>query len=104
MYSASSSIRFIAGPLSGQAVPVLSTGLVIGREAGAAQIVIQDAQVSSAHAWIGMKGDLLCFVDRGSTNGSSVNDRPVTVGQDVFLNKGDVVTLGKSGSVKFVVE
>ena len=100
----SASIRFLAGPLGGRSVPVGSSGAVVGREPAAAQIVVPDPQVSSAHAWIGMRGTSLTFVDQGSTNGSVVNGAPVRAGDEIPLKHGDVVSLGRTNSVQFVVE
>ncbi len=96
-------IRFLSGPLSGQRWPV-AHGVVIGREQGAAQIVVPDPQVSSGHAWIGLRGNALFFVDRGSTNGSIVNGAPVATQMEIPIKHGDVVTLGRMNSVSFVVE
>ncbi len=96
-------LRFVTGPLAGKLVPV-GAGAVIGREAPAAQVVVQDPQVSSVHAWIGLRGSSVVFVDRGSTNGSFVNDRQVSPNQEIELRNGDVVALGKSGNVKFQVQ
>jgi LemA protein len=103
MMAPSASIRFLAGPLGGRSVPV-GPGAVVGREPAAAQIVVPDPQVSSAHAWIGMRGASLTFVDQGSTNGSIVNGAPVRAGDEIPLKHGDVVSLGRTNSVQFVVE
>ncbi|HEY3252803.1 MAG TPA: LemA family protein [Polyangiaceae bacterium] len=97
------SIRFLSGPLAGRRVPV-GMGAVIGREASMAQIVVADAQVSGGHAWLGMTETSLIFVDRGSTNGSIVNGAPVFPQAHVPMKHGDVVTLGRTNSVSFVVE
>ncbi len=96
-------IRFLSGPLSGQRLPV-GVGAVIGREPATAQIVVADPQVSSGHAWIDFNGPSLIFVDRGSTNGSIVNGSPIRTQVEVPVKNGDVVTLGKTNSVSFVVE
>lgn len=97
------SIRFVSGPLSGTVVPVADS-VVLGREPARAQVIVPDPQVSSAHAWIGTRDGRVLFVDRGSTNGSAINDQRVAAGQEVALNHHDTVTLGQSGSVRFRVE
>ncbi|HMI84319.1 MAG TPA: AAA family ATPase [Polyangiaceae bacterium] len=97
------SLRFLAGPLEGQVVSI-GSGAVIGREPSASEIVVVDAQVSAAHAWVGFKGLLLVFVDQQSTNGSLVNGEPAGPHIEVPLNAGDIITLGRSGSVRFSVE
>jgi len=97
-------VRFLSGPLGGRTVPIDGMGAIIGREPQAAQIVVPDAQVSSAHAWIGMRGQGFVFMDRGSTNGSIVNGESIQPNREVQLKQGDIVTLGRHDSVSFVVE
>lgn len=96
------SLRFLAGPLNGRSVPI-GAGAIVGREAPA-QVVVPDPQVSSAHAWIGMGQTGLIFMDRGSTNGSSINGTPVPAGREVPIKGGDVISLGRTNSVSFVVD
>ncbi|HEY0465621.1 MAG TPA: FHA domain-containing protein, partial [Polyangiaceae bacterium] len=96
-------IRFLSGPLAGRRMPV-GVGAVIGREASMAQIVVADGQVSGGHAWLGLTETSLIFVDRGSTNGSIVNGAPVGPQVQVPVKHGDVVTLGRTNSVSFVIE
>jgi LemA protein len=96
------SLRFVAGPLSGRSIPI-GAGAMVGREAPA-QVVVPDPQVSSAHAWIGMGSTGLIFVDRGSTNGSIVNGSVVHPGHEVQIKGGDVISLGRTNSVSFVVD
>lgn len=97
------SLRFLTGPLGGQVLPV-GTGGIVGRESRDAAIVVPDPQVSSRHAWIGTSDGALVFMDRGSTNGSAINDQPVKAGKKVPLRHGDVIALGKGGAVRLVVE
>jgi LemA protein len=97
-------VRFLSGPLGGRTVPIGGSGAIIGREPQAAQIVVADAQVSSAHAWIGMRSQGFVFMDRGSTNGSIVNGESIQPNREVVLKQGDVITLGRQNSVSFVVE
>ncbi len=100
---ASTALRFTSGPLSGQAIEI-GTSTIIGREASVSKLVVPHPQVSSAHAWIGWNGHSLVFIDRGSTNGSSVNGVPAAAGSELAVRAGDVVTLGRDGAVSFVVE
>jgi len=96
------SLRFVAGPLRGRSIPI-GAGAMVGREAPA-QVVVPDPQVSSAHAWIGMGNTGLIFVDRGSTNGSVVNGSLVHPGHEVQIKDGDVISLGRTNSVSFVID
>lgn len=96
-------LRVLAGPSVGQVV-LLGAGLVVGRDPGAAQFVIPDAQVSAAHVWIGLRGEQLVLVDQQSTNGSLLNAAPVAPQTEVPIKPGDVIWLGRRGNVQLVVE
>ncbi len=58
----------------------------------AADIRIEDPEVSRRHAIIAQRGDGVRVLDDRSRNGTFVNGRPVTVGQ---LGDGDVLRLGR---------
>jgi hypothetical protein len=58
----------------------------------AADIRIEDPEVSRRHAIIAQRGDGARVLDDRSRNGTFVNGRPVTVG---YLSDGDVVRLGR---------
>jgi len=97
------SVRFLSGPLQGQIIPI-GSGAIVGREPSVSQLVVPEAQVSSAHAWVGFNGLLLIFVDQASTNGSLVNGKPAEPHVEVPISSGDVITLGRNGKVRFSVE
>ncbi|MEM9462851.1 MAG: FHA domain-containing protein [Myxococcota bacterium] len=78
--------------------------MLIGREAAVSKVVIPHPQVSSAHAWIGWNGTSIVFVDRGSTNGSTINGSNIRPGDEILLDAGDVVSLGRDDAVCFMVE
>ncbi len=82
-------LRFTAGPLAGQQVEVTSV-LVLGRQA--ADLVIEDPQVSRRHASVRPAGDALEIEDHGSLNGTWVNG--ARVGGTAGLVPGDQVRLG----------
>jgi LemA protein len=96
-------LRFVAGPLNGEVIAV-GAGAVVGRERPAAEIVVADPQVSSAHAWIGWKNGAPVFIDQGSTNGSYVNGSQAARGQEIALTAGDEIALGQARSVRFIVQ
>ncbi len=78
------------GPSQGQAFKVTKSPLVIGRSGG--DMMIQDRRVSSKHAQLDVSGPrIYTLKDLASTNGTSVNDRPVSVGH---LQDGDVISFG----------
>lgn len=84
-------LRFTAGPLAGHEVEVTSV-LVLGRQA--ADLVIEDPQVSRRHASVRPAGDALEVEDHGSLNGTWVNGARVS--GTVRLVPGDQVRLGDS--------
>jgi Inner membrane component of T3SS, cytoplasmic domain len=58
----------------------------------AADIRIEDPEVSRRHAIVAQRGDGVRVLDDRSRNGTFVNSRPVTVG---YLGDGDVLRLGR---------
>lgn len=63
-------IEWIAGPLSGQTHELTDEGFTVGREAGAADVVIASPSISKKHLWIGVRDGEPVVVDQGSTNGT----------------------------------
>nr|BFE60496.1 DUF3662 and FHA domain-containing protein [Dactylosporangium thailandense] len=53
---------------------------------------VRDEGVSRRHAALRYDGRMVVLTDLGSTNGTRLNDRPVT--EPVAVNPGDVITLG----------
>ena len=82
-------LRFTAGPLAGRRVEVTSA-LVLGRQA--ADLVIEDPQVSRRHASVRPAGDTLEVEDHGSRNGTWVNG--ARVDGTTLLAPGDRVRVG----------
>jgi len=82
-------LRFTAGPLAGRRVEVASA-LVLGRQA--ADLVIEDPQVSRRHASVRPAGDTLEVEDHGSRNGTWVNG--ARVDGTTRLAPGDRVRVG----------
>lgn len=64
----------------------------IGRSE-ASTVVLDDSFVSGDHAVISLRDGAWWLADRGSTNGTLVNDEPVQ--QEVNLSNGDVIGLGQ---------
>lgn len=82
------------GPMQGQAFNITKSPVVIGRKEG--DMIVHDGRVSSKHAQLDIAGArLYTLKDLASTNGTMVNDRPISVGH---LQDGDVVSFG---GVKF---
>jgi ABC-2 type transport system ATP-binding protein len=82
---------FVGGPRDGREVPV-GRQVVFGRDAGAADVVLDDPEVSRRHAAFSPAGAGLTAQDLGSTNGTFVNGARLT--GVVALNDSDRVQLG----------
>ncbi|MDQ6729192.1 MAG: FHA domain-containing protein [Actinomycetota bacterium] len=72
-------------------VPLDQPIIRIGRGL-AADVRIEDPQVSRRHAIIAQRGDGARVLDDRSSNGTHVNGRPVTIG---YLDDGDVLRIGR---------
>jgi len=79
------------GELSGQARPVDSDELVIGRRDGN-DFVLNDPHVSGAHARLRRSAGSVLLEDLGSTNGTFINGQSLT--GSVALRDGDLVHFG----------
>ena len=76
----------------GRAWPLDRDVLVIGRLAGS-EVEIQDPGASRKHAEIRRQGPDFVLVDLGSTNGTLLNDAPVS---EATLENGDRITIGRT--------
>jgi pSer/pThr/pTyr-binding forkhead associated (FHA) protein len=72
--------------------PLRSERSVIGRLAGS-EVEIQDPGASRKHAEIRRDGSDFVVVDLGSTNGTLLNDSPVS---EAALEDGDRITIGRT--------
>jgi pSer/pThr/pTyr-binding forkhead associated (FHA) protein len=80
------------GGQMGKSYPIGEKGVVIGREPSQSDIVISDANVSRVHAWVTIEKNEAVIIDRGSTNGTFVNNNKV---EKAKLKSGDVIQLGQ---------
>lgn len=70
-------------------------GVIIGRDAGVAAVVLDDASISRSHAQFGLNEYGLTVSDLGSTNGTCVNDTPLSPYDNCRnLQSGDTLILG----------
>jgi pSer/pThr/pTyr-binding forkhead associated (FHA) protein len=74
-------------------------GLIIGRDPTQCDIVILDPNVSRVHAWVTMKKGEVVLIDRGSTNGTYVNQVKV---ENAALKSGDIIQLGRKCNTSLV--
>ena len=82
----------VAGPLSGEVIPLQANGVRIGRDASN-DICLRDPALSRAHCTISASGQTWRICDAQSSNGTFVNGLPVT---DHHLKDRDQITLGES--------
>ncbi len=83
------------GRLQGQRFSLTTQGLLIGRQPGLAQIVIDDPRSSGKHVWIGYEGGQLVAIDQGTTNGTFVNDVRFGRISKAILKDGDTVIVSE---------
>ncbi|MCY1279692.1 peptidase Do [compost metagenome] len=85
---------------SGQAVRIdlpaqaLSAGVLLGRKPDDPRGLIADQEVSGRHATLQFSHGVLRVRDEGSTNGTTLNGRPLQAHRDEVLGAGDRLQLG----------
>jgi two-component system, cell cycle response regulator len=77
----------------GQRIALETDSVTLGR-GNTNDIVLDLDNVSRLHAEVMRKKDFYAIVDKGSTNGTYVNDRVVT--KERILNTGDLIKIGSS--------
>ena len=76
-------------------------GLYVGRDAAAAQIVIDDPRVSKRHFWVGLRNGAPVVIDQGSTNGTFLNASGTQRVTEAFLNPDDAIVLCEADVARF---
>lgn len=84
------SLKGLSGQFRGQDFPLSGPRLTLGRVEGN-QIVVDDQSVSRHHARMQKEKNVWVLEDLGSSNGTFVNDRPITRTE---LKGGEKITLG----------
>lgn len=87
------------GGQSGKSYAIREKGLIIGRDPSQCDIVIIDPNVSRVHAWVTVKKGEVVIIDRGSTNGTYVNQVKV---ENANLKSGDSIQLGRKCNTTLV--
>jgi pSer/pThr/pTyr-binding forkhead associated (FHA) protein len=85
----------VSGPVEGQQFPVEKEIFYIGADEENDLPIPEDEYVSGMHAFLQYEHGTLLIFDRGSQNGTFVNEEPVT-DTGVALNLGDRIRLGNS--------
>ena len=96
------SVQILRGADTGMRVPLTKDSVTIGRTIEA-DLCLHDTKISRVHARIDRvdAGDEFTITDCRSTNGTFVNNRPVT--EEVLLQDGDKLFLGHT-ILKFSLE
>jgi len=89
------SLTCTRGLLNGQRFALTPQGLLIGRQPGVAQIVVNDSRASGKHVWIGYENGTLVAIDQGTTNGTYINDIRNGRISKAPLKDGDTVIVGE---------
>jgi predicted component of type VI protein secretion system len=84
-------LEIVEGPQAGRQLP-LDSVIDVGREPSLPLQLEEDTQVSRRHARIALQGGVVVVEDLGSTNGTYVNDQPISSPR--ALNPGDKVRIG----------
>src|SRR3954462_4692960 len=84
-------LEIVEGSEAGRQLP-LDSVVDIGREPSLALHLDADTQISRRHARISVQGGQVVAEDLGSTNGTYVNDQPISSPR--ALNPGDKVRVG----------
>lgn len=74
---------------------VAENGAILGRDESVSNVVLPDASISRAHIKFALNEQGLTVSDMGSTNGTAVNDAPLTPYDNYrAIQSGDTLTLG----------
>ncbi len=84
-------LEIVEGSEAGRQIP-LDSVVDVGREPSLPLHLDEDTQVSRRHARISVQGGQVVVEDLGSTNGTYVNDQPISSPRS--LNPGDKVRIG----------
>lgn len=85
------SLAVISGPEAGRIFSIDRPKVVIGRED--VELVLNDPEISRHHAAIEVSGDRVTLLDLGSTNGTFMDEEPVT---EALLENQAEFTVGGS--------
>lgn len=83
-------VRLNISEMDLRAIP---SGLVVGRSAKGAKLILKDDSVSRAHAKIAL-GDRLTVEDLNSSNGTRVGGRRLEAGEKIPIEQGAAIEIG----------
>ncbi|MEM6447062.1 MAG: FHA domain-containing protein [Cyanobacteria bacterium P01_D01_bin.123] len=85
----------------GRLFRIPAEGLTVGRDATQAHIAIDSHEISKQHVWIGPIGDYVYAVDKGSLNGTYLNQLGTTSIREEKLTAGDTIVVSNSNVAQF---
>jgi len=90
-------LEFLSGPYAGKRMRLENgSSLTLGRVQGKCDVALpQCGGISSRHCRLDCAGDGVTVTDLGSTNGTTVDGRPVPAQTSVRVQAGSVIELGK---------
>jgi hypothetical protein len=97
------SLTCTRGALSGQEFNLTPQGVLVGRQPGLAQVIVNDGRVSAKHVWIGWDQGALVAIDQGTKNGTFVNDMTRGPIQRVPLKTGDTIIIAHPDCLSLTV-
>lgn len=86
-------LQITAGVMEGQKIPLQNAPIVIGRSEQA-DLVLADDYTSGQHARLFPQGSRWFLEDLGSTNGTYLNNQPLT--RAMTVEPGQTIRIGKS--------
>jgi len=92
------------GPMAGQVLEIGPRGLTFGRDPAQSSVVIPDDHISKLHALLTPSARGLVLEDRGSTNGTYLNQVTAQRVQQEVVKSGDRIILGSKQAAIFRVE
>lgn len=97
-------LKAVSGPLAGKIFPITSSGVVIGRDAGAANVVVPNDQtkVSRKHCKVECQNGKILITDLASTHGTAVNGRKLPANVALTIELGASIELCDSDN-RFVI-
>jgi pSer/pThr/pTyr-binding forkhead associated (FHA) protein len=70
--------------------------ITIGRDERSDICIKDDPLISRQHALLEKEGEYYYIMDKGSTNGTYLNNNPLPKCERVRISSGDVITVGKT--------
>ena len=90
------------GPVEVPDFKLEASFVVIGRDADQSRFFIDHSTISRQHAAVNRKDGAYMLADKGSTNGTFLNDKKISE-EPVELHDGDVIGIGQKIKLRFTI-